>query len=152
MSDPAVATVLPALDALPERIVFFDGVCVVCNASVDWLLRRDTSQRLHFAPLQGAAAAQVRAAFPARFSFDIDTIAYFDRSGGAPRLELRSRAILDILDAAEGPRAWRQVLRLVPAALLDLGYRPFAALRYRLFGKRETCRVPTPAERSRFLD
>lgn len=127
-------------------------MCVVCNASVDRLLRRDTSARLHFAPLQGPTAALVRAAFPGQFPSDIDTIVYFDRSSGAPRLELRSRAILDLLDAAEGPRAWRRVLRLVPARLLDLGYRPFAALRYRLFGKRDACRVPTPGERSRFLD
>lgn len=140
-----------ALAALPERVVFFDGVCVVCNASVDWLLRRDTAQRLHFAPLQGPTAAQVRAAFPARFPADIDTVVYFDRSGGTPRIELRARAILDILDAVEGPRAWRRILRLVPAPLADLGYRIFAALRYRLFGKRDACRVPAPEESARFL-
>ena len=139
------------LDGLPARIVLFDGVCVVCNAAVDWLLVRDTSERLHFAPLQGETAARVRAAFPGVVPDDIDTAVYLDRSGAEPRLWLRSRALLHVLEATGGaPGLW--LLRLLPAPLADLGYRLFASVRYRLFGRRDSCRVPSPAERARFLD
>ncbi len=86
------------LDGLPPRIVLFDGVCVVCNAAVDWLLVRDTRERLHFAPLQGETAARMRAAFPGQIPDDIDTAVYLDRSGATPRLWLRSRALLHVLE------------------------------------------------------
>lgn len=139
-----------ALGDLPDRVVLFDGVCVVCNRSVDWLLRRDPGARLHFAPLQGETAARIRAALPGGLPEDVDSIAYLEREGPTWRLSLRSRALRRILeDVGGGPVA--ALLRVLPVSVSDLGYRVFARLRYRLFGRRETCRIPTDAERARFL-
>lgn len=139
-----------ALDDLPDRVVLFDGVCVVCNRSVDWLLRRDRASRLHFAPLQGETARRIRAALPGRLPEGIDTIAYLERSGGEHELSLRTRALRRILDeAGGGPLA--TLLRVLPVSVADLGYRAFARQRHRLFGRRDACRVPNASERARFL-
>ena len=139
-----------ALDDLPDRVVLFDGVCVVCNRSVDWLLRRDLESRLHFAPLQGETAQRIREALPGALPEDLDSIGYLERSGGGLRVSLRSQALRRILeDVGGGPGLG--LLRVVPVAVADLGYRVFARLRYRLFGRRDACRIPSPAERTRFL-
>jgi predicted DCC family thiol-disulfide oxidoreductase YuxK len=139
-----------ALDGLPPRIVLFDGVCVVCNRSVDWLLRRDTSGLLSFAPLQGETAARVRAVWPEVVPDGLDTVVYVDRSGSPPHVWLRSRAVREILETLGGGPGLA-LLRILPAPVADLGYRIFARLRYTLFGRRDACRVPTPEERLRFL-
>lgn len=138
------------LEGLPPRIVFFDGVCVVCNRSVDWLLRRDVAGRLHFAPLQGETAQRVREALPLAVPDGIDTIVYADLSGPEPQLWLRSQAIARILEEV-GDRWRARCLRLVPTPIANFGYRLFARVRYALFGRRESCRVPSPAERAHFL-
>jgi predicted DCC family thiol-disulfide oxidoreductase YuxK len=70
---------------LPTRLVLYDGVCVVCNRSVQWLLTADRKQRLHFAPLQGAAAAELRRRHP-DIPTDIDTIVYVETDGGQERV------------------------------------------------------------------
>jgi predicted DCC family thiol-disulfide oxidoreductase YuxK len=138
------------LEGLPPRIVLFDGVCVFCNRSVDWLMRRDREGRLHFAPLQGETAQRVRAAFPEAVPEGIDTIVYLEQSGPEPRLWLRSQAVARIL-ADVGDDRLARLLRLLPTFVADLGYRVFARIRYAVFGRREECRVPTPAERAHFL-
>ncbi|MEZ4216868.1 MAG: DCC1-like thiol-disulfide oxidoreductase family protein [Myxococcota bacterium] len=137
---------------LPERIVFFDAVCGFCDAAVQALLARDPDGRLHFAPLQGEAAAALRAARPDAFPPGIDTFVYAARERGALRVRVRSEAALAVArELGVAPRAIA-LLALVPRPLLDLAYRAFAAVRYRVFGRLDACRVPTPAERARFLD
>ena len=105
------------------------------------------------APLQGATAERVRSDFPQRFPEDIDTLVYLAGEGPDRELLLRAAALLAILDELGGVHARRaRWIAHLPDWLLDLGYRAFARSRYRLFGKLEACRVPTPEERSRFLD
>ena len=136
---------------LPERVVFFDGVCVFCDRTVQWILQRDPEARFHFAALQGETAARVALALPDRFPTDLDTVALLHRPHGTPVLELRSRAVFQVLDDLGGrTRRWTW-LRVLPLWLTDLLYAGFIRMRYRLFGKLETCRVPTPDERARFL-
>lgn len=152
VSQAIVAPDAPAapLAGLPARIVLFDGVCVVCERSVDWLLQRDVAAQLCFAPLQGETAARIRQAFPGSIPDGIDTVVYVDRSGAVARLWLRTAAIREILGTlGGGPRY--ALLRAIPTPLADLGYRAFARVRYWLFGRRDSCRVPTAAERQRFL-
>ena len=130
----------------PTYIVLFDGVCGLCNHTVDFLLQRDQRGRLRFAPLQGETAAQL---IPQDVRNRLDTMVYV-RYG---QLHYRSAAIARMLRDLGG--FWGIVgfaLWLIPAPLRDIGYRCVSALRYRLFGKHESCRMPTPDERSRFLD
>ena len=126
--------------------VFFDGVCGLCNHSVNWLLARDPEHRLRFAPLQGMTAAQT---LDAEIRNRLDTIV-FVRDG---ETFTRTAAVSRILMTLGG--RWRVLgglLWIVPSPIRDLGYRIVSRLRYRLFGKHDSCRLPTPHERAVFLD
>lgn len=136
---------------LPARIVLFDGTCAFCDGAVQWLLAHDREGRLAYAPLQGPTARQIRQRHP-RMPVDLDSLVLVevDRRG-RERVYWHSRAVLGILGHL--PLPWRllRVGWLVPWFLRDLGYRAFAAARYRLFGRVDTCRLPSPEDRARFL-
>lgn len=129
-----------------KSIVFFDGVCGLCNTSVDWILKKDKSALHVFSPLQGSAASLALSPFELR---DLSTIVLLKKG----RLYKRSEAIAEIL--IELPGFWRWAgyfLKRIPLPLRDLGYDLIAKSRYTLFGKKEFCRIPTAEERSRFID
>ncbi len=126
--------------------VFFDGVCGLCNHSVNWLLARDPQHKLRFAPLQGTTATQ---RLDAGIRNRLDTMVFV--CGG--ETFTRTAAVSRILMTLGG--RWRMLgwlLWIVPSPIRDLGYRVVSRLRYRLFGKHESCRLPTPQERAVFLD
>lgn len=126
-------------------IVLFDGVCNVCNGAVNFIIDRDPHARYRFASLESAAGRELRAAHgvPA----DLDSIALIE--GGTAYTE--STAVLRI--ARHLGAAWPLlgIFAIVPKPARDALYRYFAARRYAWFGKAETCRVPTPDIRRRFL-
>ena len=134
-----------------KSIVLFDGVCVMCNGGMRFALRRDRGDRLRFASLQGRFAADIAARHGVEIR-EIDTI-YVVADYGLPseRLLARSAAVLHIAGALGG--VWRaaSLLRAGPAALLDRAYDIVAARRYRWFGRYDTCPIPTPAERAKFV-
>ena len=127
-------------------ILFFDGVCGLCSRIVDFSLRQDRNGLVRFAPLQGATAAERLTPDDVA---DLDTVVFANNG----LLLRRSSAIVGLLGQLGGP--WRFVaalLWLIPRPVRDLGYRIVARSRYRVFGKHDTCRVPTPKGRARFLD
>lgn len=136
----------------PTNVVFFDGVCGLCNRFVDFVLSRDRRGAIRFAPLQGETARQVLSSelpVPSAKTQSFDTIVWLDSSS---REFVRSAAAVRVLWRLGG--VWSMIgwlLWLIPRPLRDVGYRLVAANRYRLFGKKETCRLPSPAERERFL-
>lgn len=134
--------------AASPAVVFYDGLCGLCDGFVQFLLEEDRAGALRFAPLQGALAKQsLPQADPGG---DLETVAVRTTDG---RLLERSRAVLYVLRQIGG--LWRvlgMVGRLVPPPLLDVAYRFVAKVRYRVFGKLEACRIPTAAERGRFLE
>ena len=133
-----------------ERLVLFDGVCAFCDRTVRWLMEHDPAGRLRFAPLQGEAAAELRRRHP-QIPRDIDTLVYVERQGAGETVHLRSRAVLQVCQQLQPPPVWLSGVSWLPAALADVGYRLFVRFRYRLFGKLDECRVPSDAERGRFL-
>ena len=127
-----------------RAIVFFDGFCGLCNGTVDRLLKWDSRNRLLFSPLQGTTAADL---LGTSSTSEPDAIVYL-RQGTVYR---ESSAILRILRDVGG---WRVVLGMglvVPTFLRDPVYRFVARHRYRWFGRRAECRLPSPEERGRFL-
>lgn len=136
----------------PTNVVFFDGVCGLCNRFVDFVLSRDRRGAIRFAPLQGETAMRVLSAkcsVPSVKTPAFDTVVWLDDSN---REFVRSAAVVRVLWRLGG--AWWLIgwlLWLFPRPLRDVGYRVVSANRYRLFGKKETCRFPSPAERERFL-
>lgn len=132
-------------------IVLFDGVCLFCNGAVRWLAARDPRARLRFAPLQGETAAALRARHP-QIPEALESFVYVERDADRELVHLRSAAAFRVLARLDTP--WRQLSRLralLPVALWDRLYLAFARRRYRLFGKLESCPVPTPEYKARFL-
>ena len=130
-----------------EPILFFDGVCNLCNRSIDFLIRKDRSGSLRFAPLQGKFAG-VEVPELADQSV-LSSIVFKDSTG----MYLRSDAVLKALQVCGG--GWSIVAKValwVPRPIRDFVYRVIAANRYKLWGRKETCRIPTDEERAKFLD
>ena len=128
-----------------KSIIFFDGVCGLCNRFVDSLLKRDTQNMFLFAPLQGETAHRLLSKSDTE---TLGSIVFWEQG----RTFRRSTAVVRVFQNLGGVCAclgWG--LWIVPKPLRDLGYKLVAANRYRLFGKKETCRLPTPQERDRFL-
>ena len=126
-------------------VVFFDGVCGMCNHFVDFLLRHDQRQLFLFAPLQGEVAKVHLAPSDTE---DLKSIVLIQNG----KVFRRSAAVVRVLCAMPG--LWKvagYALWLIPAPLRDLGYKMVSRIRYYVFGKKESCRLPTAEERARFL-
>ena len=127
-------------------ILLFDGVCNLCNGSVQWVIARDPAARFRFASLQSDAGRALLAAHGLPQG-DMDTVVLVD---GASHFT-KSDAALETMRRLGG--AWRLggLLRLVPRALRDAVYDWVARNRYARWGKRDECWIPTPELRARFL-
>jgi predicted DCC family thiol-disulfide oxidoreductase YuxK len=149
--DKPAPTLRPGDGATAKRaevappVLLFDGVCGLCNAWVDFVMKRDRQGVFRFATLQGAYAAQHVAGLDP--DLPPESLLLIDADG----LHVRSSSALKTLGRLPG--VWRvlAVLLWVPAPLRDGVYRVIARFRYKLFGKKDACRLPTPEERERFL-
>ena len=128
-------------------LVLFDGVCNLCNGVVTFVIARDPHGRFKFGALQSAAARRVIEAHRAPDPLP-DAIVLVE--GG--RLYTRSTAALRIARRLTFPWPLTAVFLAVPRPLRDRVYALFASRRYRWFGRRETCMVPTPELRARFIE
>lgn len=138
------------MEALPQRLILYDGVCVVCNEGMRWILDRDEEMLFHYAPVQGEHAARVRAAHP-EIPEDLDSLIYVERVDGRTTVVWHSEAIIRIAEQLPG-LGFASWARMIPKPLRDLGYRAFAFVRYRTFGRYDSCRMPTDEEAERMLD
>ncbi|WP_459554651.1 thiol-disulfide oxidoreductase DCC family protein [Lacunimicrobium album] len=127
-----------------DRIVFYDGVCGLCNRFVDWCLSQDKAHTIKFAPLQGETA---KALLPDNLTSSLKTVVFFDQG----QILTHSSAVIRIAQALGYSPLLTVPMRLIPRPLRDVGYNSVSALRYFLFGKKETCRMPKPQERALFL-
>lgn len=134
-------------------ILLYDGVCALCNRMVKFILRRDAPGRFRFASLQSDVAAGILARH-GRDPRELDTVVVvIDCGRPTERLLDRSSAAVFVLKAMPG--LWRvagRALGLIPTPLRNFGYLVVARTRYRAFGKYETCPIPSPQHRGRFLD
>ena len=131
-----------------RNIVFIDGTCVFCNRLVQFILKHDQAGLFHFAQLQGDFARATFQKVPGT-TLDIDTI-YLLYAAGTPDERL-------LLDGEAGREIWPRlfwfaaIMRWIPLPLLNAYYRLFARYRYRIFGQYDSCHLPTPEQRVRFL-
>ena len=128
--------------------MLFDGVCNLCNATVQWIIRHDRRGRFRFASLQSRAAADAIASAREKPAAMPDSVILVDRG----RVLTRSDAVISIGVELGFPWSLAAIARVVPRRLRDALYAWIAANRYRWFGRRESCIVPTAELRSRFLD
>lgn len=127
-----------------ESIVYFDGVCGLCNTSVDWFMRRNKRKRLKFAALQGSTAQDQLKVDPDQ---EFDTIIFADRG----EIHHRSTAIIKMCVRLGGGWVLMYGLMVFPRFIRDFVYNIVARNRYKWFGKKDSCRMPTPEERAFFL-
>jgi predicted DCC family thiol-disulfide oxidoreductase YuxK len=129
-------------------IVLFDGVCNFCSASVNFIIDRDPDAQFQFAPLQSDVARELlRERGVTLPEGDPESMVLLE----GDRLSMRSTAALRIARRLRGPWKLSYGFIVVPALVRDALYRLVASYRYRLFGRSEACRVPTPELRARFL-
>ena len=137
-----------ALGDLPRPLYFFDGHCVLCSRFVAFCLARDPDGRLKFASTQSALGLRVLKALALPDRTFERTILLIDGED----VYVRSAAVLRSLRYLRGASWLLQPLLLIPAALRDPLYDLVARNRYRWFGRRPGCFVPTAATRDRFID
>lgn len=138
---------------MANTVVFYDGVCGLCDRFIRFLIRRDRARRIVFAPLQGTLAQTVlvpRGLNPS----DLDTMyAVADWQRPSEHILARSRALLHAVGQLDG--IWPSLARIgsrVPRSIADALYNTIARFRYRVFGRRDTCPIPPVEWRDRFLD
>ncbi len=130
----------------PEHpIIFFDGVCGLCNSFVDVIFKADDNGIFRFSPLQGETAKKYITELPEQAGEW--SIVYVDEDN----IYEQSDATLKILKRLGGIWSVLSIFSFLPRGCRNFIYRLVAINRYRIFGKRETCRVPTEEEKARFL-
>ena len=128
------------------KIVFFDGVCNLCNFFVDRLVAMDKQETLHFAPLQGQTAQSQNLIMPA--DPKAQSIYFLDEDG---QVYARSEAVLQIAKSLGFPWNLAGPIKLLPLFVRDFCYKVVAVNRYKWFGAKPSCRIPTASEKARFL-
>jgi len=128
------------------KIVFFDGVCNICNASIDYVMRNSKNNDLKVASLQSEFANQFLSKEKLKLGYE--TFIYYDGSS----FSTASKAVFQVSKELNGflPRFIR-LFRALPRFLTDKVYYLVAKNRYFLAGKRSTCRIPNKNELARFI-
>jgi predicted DCC family thiol-disulfide oxidoreductase YuxK len=132
-------------------VFLYDGVCGFCNHAVQTIVRFDRRGTLRFAALDSDFAQSVIQRHPSARA--VDSMMFVDNPGQLDeRVSIRSAAGLRVMEYLGGP--WKVLLpsRAIPVRLRDWLYDQFAAIRYRVFGKYDTCPLPNEEMRARFLD
>ena len=137
-------------------LVIFDGHCGLCNRTVRWLVRRDSQDRLRFVAFESAQVAGLLArhgiSLPDAKSGPATILVVREFGYTAEQVLMRSEAVLAML--AELPQPWpavAAVLRWIPWPLRDMGYRLIAHWRYHIWGRLESCPLPTAGDHASFL-
>jgi predicted DCC family thiol-disulfide oxidoreductase YuxK len=126
------------------NVIFFDGYCGLCNGFVDFMMRVDKKAIFKFSPLQSEFAKQhVK---PEDIS-DLKSVVILIEG----KTYRKAEGVLKAISLLGGIWKGSSLLSLLPNKILNVGYDLVAENRYSLFGKRETCRLPSPEERSRFI-
>ncbi len=138
---------IDAENARATAVVLFDGMCNLCDGTVRFLIARDRHARLRFASLQSETAGEL---LGGRDRPDLGIAGSIILVEG-DRIFDRSDAVLQIATLLGPPWSFARVVSPIPRAWRDAVYRAIARNRYRVFGRRATCRIATPSERERFL-
>jgi len=135
-----------------RHLILYDGVCGLCNRWNTFILNHDLQGLFNFAPLQGKLSRSLLH----RMGQDPERLETFfvitDYRSSTPRLLAKSAAALFVTTHVSGISRLTVVFRVVPAALLNVGYDLIARYRYRLFGRYDMCPIPEAQHKERFVD
>ncbi|AMC09955.1 hypothetical protein Lupro_01195 [Lutibacter profundi] len=130
-----------------KLIIFFDGVCNLCNSSVNFIIKHDNKEQFLFASLQSDAAKEILLQFSTK-KLTLDSIILVDNGN----IYEKSSAILQISKHLNGGYKLLYCFVIVPKFIRDWVYNYIAKNRYKWFGKKENCMVPTPEIKDRFIE
>lgn len=148
MTLPGITSAKPAAEpAEGGPVLLFDGECNLCNATVQFIIRHDSAGMFRFASLQGTYGRRLLASLGMP---DLTPDTFLLQADG--KVYLQSEGALRTLRRLGFPWSLAYVCIILPTRLRDAVYAFVARNRYRWFGKRDTCYLPTPELRARFLD
>jgi predicted DCC family thiol-disulfide oxidoreductase YuxK len=128
-----------------KKILFFDGICVMCNRLIRFVLHHDKKREVQFATLQGETAKRL---LSESHRNNLTTIVFLDEKG----IHTESDAMLRLFSGIGGVFSLATVLTIFPKSFRDRVYRYVAQNRYRWFGKTESCALLSEDDRERILD
>lgn len=135
-----------------SHLVLYDGVCGLCDRFIQFLIRIDSRDRLRFAALQGTIGTELLKAAGRSADALSTVIVVADYQTPSERLLDRSDAALFAIASAGGLYRAASVLRIFPLFFRDFVYNLVARWRYRIFGQFDSCPIPSPESRAKFLD
>ncbi|RKL69313.1 thiol-disulfide oxidoreductase [Salipaludibacillus neizhouensis] len=130
-----------------NHVILFDGVCNVCSSSVQFIMKRDLKGTFKFASLQSKIGQELVESY--NISKDLDSLILIENNG---LIYDKSTAALRVGMRLKGGWTLLRILLVIPSILRDFFYNRFAANRYKWFGKKNECMIPTLEQRERFLD
>ncbi|MFV9550910.1 thiol-disulfide oxidoreductase DCC family protein [Algibacter sp. PT7-4] len=132
-----------------KKLILFDGVCNLCNSSVLFVIKRDKNNVFMFAPLQSNTGKQIIKTFNID-STKTDSILLYNPKNKS--IQSKSTAALKIASNLGFPTSIMAVFLIIPNFIRNWAYHFIAKNRYKWYGKKETCMIPTPELKSKFLD
>ena len=137
------------INKIEKYIVLFDGVCNFCNGAVNFIIDRDQQGKFAFASLQSEVGSEILKNYRLTTRYQaLDSIVLVKNN----RVYVKSRAALEIAKELDGGWPLFYTFIILPPFIRDFFYDLLAKYRYKLFGKSETCRIPTADIRDRFLE
>ena len=128
-----------------HNIVLFDGVCNLCESSIQFIISHDNKQYFHFTSQTSELGQALLEAYKLE---SVDSIIYVTKG----KAYTYSTAVLEIAKNLDGWYKYLYILRFVPRVLRDVSYKLVAKYRYKVFGKKERCLMPSDGLKSRFLE
>jgi predicted DCC family thiol-disulfide oxidoreductase YuxK len=132
-------------------VLLYDGLCGFCDGTVQFILKHDRRGTLRFATLQGDFARGVIDRHPELDGVDSLVLVERDASG-RERVHVRSDGALRVARYLGGAWNLARATAIVPQFIRDSVYDGFARIRYRVFGRYDSCPIPSPEQRARFID
>lgn len=129
-----------------KMVILFDGVCNFCNFWVNYIMDRDKDDRFRFCSLQSEKGQE----YLRKFNLQTENFDTFILVTGDTYF-MKSRAGFRVLRHLKSGLKFLLIFSVLPAFITDAVYTLIAKNRYHLFGKKESCRIPTPEERSKFI-
>ncbi|MDR7670185.1 thiol-disulfide oxidoreductase DCC family protein [Bacillus altitudinis] len=130
----------------PSHFILFDGVCNVCSGAVQFIIKRDPNERMMFASLQSDTGQRVLKENGLPLD-EFNSFIYIENG----TLYMKSTGILKAARHLKGIYRWSYLLLVIPRPIRDWFYQLIAKNRYKWFGQKTSCMMPTPEIQKRFL-
>ena len=130
-----------------KKIIFYDGVCNMCNSFVNTIISLDKKNQLFFSPLHGKIAKKLLKEHSEKIK-NIDSVIFYSHS----KISVKSKAVIDIINSLGSFYKIISILNIIPSLLLDYIYDLVAKNRYSWFGKKSSCPIPDKKIASQFIE